>query len=623
MSIALTGPKKAAVLLMALGDAAAASVIKLLDEKEIQQIGYFLARLNEIDTDELDVILEEYYRKMNFQEDSIYMKSGSDFIQSALEKALGNEKALSISEAIAAGGDKGALESLKFLDPKTIVQFIINEHPQTIALILAHLDDPEQAAVVLKLLPDNIQADFWKPFRPNVINEINEILMREMDNAGTFSSAKVGGVESVAEILNTMEKSYESRILSVIEEINPELADQIRELMFTFEDLVLVDVQGMQQVLSQVDQKDIILSLKTASDAVKAHIFNNMSKRLTKMIRDDLQSMGPVKVSDVDAAQAADCPGCPQTGRRRENRYRLSQRFKSYMTVSALEVQPFSLQLPVSDVPYHFEGRPYYPVSTFFKNKFGTKVYKVSVSVAETCPNREGKKRDGDVYFLRCFGDPPLITLSINREKIRVRYRASAFLVYLQSYTNTFVKTDRLYERLKTITEAEDVVGVVIGTRPDCISLGTLRVLKEFAQKTYLHIELGVQSYDDKQLEYMKRGHNASSIYKAVERLQQIEGADIGIHLIFGFPGETEADIVRAAETTNRLGIKTEYAERVILFLEHLDPAIAVNRLAAVANRWDELVAPVWTKEKMRPMQYITAQMSSRRRFQGRFLHLS
>jgi len=309
MSIAITGPKKAAVLMMAIGEENAAEVIKLLDEKEIQQIGYFLSRINEVDTEELDGILEEYYRKMNFRDDAMFLRNGSEFINGALVRALGNEKATTISENIASGGETGALEALKYLDPKTISQFIHNEHPQTIALILAHLEDAEQAALVLKCLPENIQPNVTyrmavlEAIPPSVTHEINEVLMREMDSAGTFSSSKVGGIESVAEMLNTMEKSYESRILSVIEETNPELSEQIRELMFTFEDLVLIDKEGMQLLLSNVEQSDIILSLKSASDTVQEHIFSNLSKRQGTLIRDDLSNLGPVKVSDVDSAQ--------------------------------------------------------------------------------------------------------------------------------------------------------------------------------------------------------------------------------------------------------------------------------------------------------------------------------
>lgn len=309
MGLNITGPKKAAILMMSMGEEKAAEVLKLLDEKEIQQIGYFLSRMTEVNTDELDSILEEYYRKMGFKDDALFLRNGSEFISGALVRALGNEKASLITENIASGGETGALESLKYLDPRTICQFINSEHPQTIALILAHLEAPEQAAQVLKFLPENIQANVTyrmavlESIPPSVTHEINEVLMREMDSAGTFSSSKVGGIEAVAEMLNTMEKSYESRILAVIEETNPELSEQIRELMFTFEDLVLIEKEGMQLLLSNVEQADITLALKSASDTVQQHILQNLSKRQGSMILDDLENMGPVKVSDVDAAQ--------------------------------------------------------------------------------------------------------------------------------------------------------------------------------------------------------------------------------------------------------------------------------------------------------------------------------
>jgi len=190
-----------------------------------------------------------------------------------------------------------------------IAGFIVNEHPQTIALILAHLDDPEQTASVLKELPENLQADvtyrmaILEAIPPGVIKEIEEVLAKELKATGASSTAKVGGVESVAEMLNTMDKSTESRILATIEESNPDLAEQIRELMFTFEDLVLVDPNGMQTILKEIPQNDLVLALKTASDAVKEHIFSNMSERASDMVRDDLDALGPVRVADVDISQ--------------------------------------------------------------------------------------------------------------------------------------------------------------------------------------------------------------------------------------------------------------------------------------------------------------------------------
>jgi flagellar motor switch protein FliM len=201
------------------------------------------------------------------------------------------------------------LASLKKLEPKMVARQIQKEHPQTVALILAHIGDPEQTAQILKELPENLQADviyrmaILESIPPGVIKEIEEVLAREMKSSGAIWAAKVGGVEAAAEVLNTMDKTTESRILATIEASNAPLAEQIRELMFTFEDLVLVDPNGMQAILKEVPQNELVLSLKSASEAVKNHIFGNMSEAAADMVRNNLEAVGPVRVADVDIAQ--------------------------------------------------------------------------------------------------------------------------------------------------------------------------------------------------------------------------------------------------------------------------------------------------------------------------------
>ena len=305
----LTGPKKAAILLLALGEDGSAAVIKNLEDREIQQVGYYMARFTDVAPEELDNVLEEFYRKVAMQDQGVSINASGDFVKNAISKALGDDRAKELVDNLRSSTDEGGLDSLKWLEPKMIAGFIMNEHPQTIALILAHLEDPEQTAVVISALPENLQADvtyrmaILESIPPGVIKEIEEVLAKELKNSGASATAKVGGIEAVAEMLNTMDKSTEARILATIEESNPDLAEQIRELMFTFEDLVLVDPNGMQMLLKEVPQNELVLSLKTASDALKEHIFSNMSERAADMVRDDLESMGAVRVADVDAAQ--------------------------------------------------------------------------------------------------------------------------------------------------------------------------------------------------------------------------------------------------------------------------------------------------------------------------------
>jgi len=304
----MTGPKKAAILLLALGEDAAADVMKNLEEAEIQQVGYYMSRFTDVSPEELDIVLEEFYRNSVMADEGVNISSSPDFVKNALTKALGADRAKELSDNLRAGEEEAGLEALRYAEPIMISNYIRTEHPQTIALILSYLKNAEQSSAVLRDLPESLQADILyrmaviESIPPGVISEMNEVLTEEMKTAGSMATS-VGGVEPVAEILNSVDKATETRILSSIEETNPELAEQIRELMFTFEDMALIDAKQMQLVMKDVDQADMVLALKTASDAVKELIFSSMSSRAAEMVRDDLENLGPAKISDVEAAQ--------------------------------------------------------------------------------------------------------------------------------------------------------------------------------------------------------------------------------------------------------------------------------------------------------------------------------
>ena len=304
----MTGPKKAAILLLALGEDAAADVMKNLEEAEIQQVGYYMSRFTDVAPEELDIVLEEFYRNSVMTDEGVSISTSPDFVRNALTKALGADRAKELSDNLRAGEDDAGLEALRYAEPIMISNYIRTEHPQTIALILSYLKDVEQSATVLRELPESLQADVLyrmavlESIPPGVIAEMNEVLTEEMKTAGSMATS-VGGVEPVAEILNSVDKATETRILASIEESNPDLAEQIRELMFTFEDMALIDAKQMQIVMKDVDQADMVLALKTASDAVKELIFSSMSSRAAEMVRDDLENLGPAKISDVEAAQ--------------------------------------------------------------------------------------------------------------------------------------------------------------------------------------------------------------------------------------------------------------------------------------------------------------------------------
>ena len=304
----MTGPKKAAILLLALGEDAAADVMKNLEEAEIQQVGYYMTRFTDVSPEELDIVLEEFYRNSVMADDGVNISSSPDFVKNALTKALGADRAKELSDNLRAGEEEAGLEALRYAEPIMIANYIRTEHPQTIALILSYLKNAEQSSAVLREMPESLQADILyrmaviESIPPGVISEMNEVLTEEMKTAGSMATS-VGGVEPVAEILNSVDKATETRILSSIEETNPELAEQIRELMFTFEDMALIDAKQMQLVMKDVDQADMVLALKTASDAVKELIFGSMSSRAAEMVREDLENLGPAKLSDVEAAQ--------------------------------------------------------------------------------------------------------------------------------------------------------------------------------------------------------------------------------------------------------------------------------------------------------------------------------
>lgn len=226
------------------------------------------------------------------------------------------------------------------------------------------------------------------------------------------------------------------------------------------------------------------------------------------------------------------------------------------------------------------------------------------------------------------------------REQIRARFRANKFLVYFQSYTNTFLRLQKLDEAFRLALQYPDVVGLINGTRPDCISKGVLDLWERYAQETFLSIEMGVQSINDQQLLFLRRGHTWGQSLQAIEKIAQLKNVDLGIHLMFGLPGETDEQIIQTARVLSALPIQHVklhnlhvltntpleelykrgeftpitlelYAHRVSLFLRHLRPDIAIDRLNAVASRWDELVAPDWTRLKMAPHQFIVDTMNN------------
>jgi len=297
----LSGYEKAAVFLSALGEDTAAEVLKGLDVKEIGKITMHMTRLKTISRDTIDNVLKEVAESVHRGDVRV---GGADFVKKVLSKGLGEDGALKMMEM---ASKEGPLESLRWVDPKTLVNFLVTEHPQTIALIICLLE-PMQAAEVLSALPDNIKPDVamriasTERIPEHAIEELKEVLKGQLD-MGKNKGMKLGGTKTIAEILNQCDRSTEQSVLGKIDEQNNVLADSIRKLMFVFDDLVKVDDRGIQLILKETGTDELALALKTASEALKEKIFKNMSQRASLILKEDMQTRGPVKLSDVEKAQ--------------------------------------------------------------------------------------------------------------------------------------------------------------------------------------------------------------------------------------------------------------------------------------------------------------------------------
>lgn len=305
-------------------------------------------------------------------------------------------------------------------------------------------------------------------------------------------------------------------------------------------------------------------------------------------------------------------------------------------------------------LPFDHNKR-YYPLSQRYHHLFNKRVFKISVSVARTCPNREGIKGMKTCTFCDEWGAAAYHTdagktleeqVALHRNAIRKRYNADKFLVYFQSYTNTFGRVKELGAKFRSVLQEDDVIGIALGTRPDCLPRTILRILEEISESHFVSVELGIQTLDDQQLRFLSRGHDSIRSIRAIQKLKSLSKVEICCHLMFGLPGESDKQLQDTATLLSGLGIHgvklhnlhvlkntplaemyekglfdpvelEEYSRKVCVFLKHLSPRIAVHRLAAVAPRWDELIAPAWTKEKMRPMQFIENYMQTHDIWQG------
>ncbi len=301
------GARNAAILLLTLGEQDAAEVLKHLSARDVQAVGSAMAGLTSVTRDQVEQVLKRLHEDVGRQ--TALGVGTEEYIRKILTNALGESKAGGLIDRILLGRSSKGLESLKWMESRAIAELINLEHPQIIALVLAHLE-PDQAAEVLGYLPPRVRSDVVMRIatldgvQPHALNELDEIMERQFSgNSTKLKSASVGGLKAAADILNAMETSREAELMAAIRSQDAGLGSKIEELMFVFDDLAGLDDRSMQSLLREVPSARLTVALKGAEPAMRERIFANMSKRAADMLRDDLEVAGPVRVSEVDAAQ--------------------------------------------------------------------------------------------------------------------------------------------------------------------------------------------------------------------------------------------------------------------------------------------------------------------------------
>jgi flagellar motor switch protein FliG len=304
----MAGARKAAILMVLLGDEASAGIFRFMQEDEIQEISKEISRLGEITPEVADFTLEDFYRLTLAQ--TFLARGGPEFAKKLLVKAFGSDSSKKLLDYlnISLQSTLVGFDNLQKADPVQLSKFIQSEQPQTIALVLAHLNS-SQAAALLSSLPTDLRADVvmrmanLEQISPDVISKITSILEQKLRSLGDFSRESYGGIRAVAELINRMETKSAAAILEKVEGDNPALALSIRNLMFVFDDVMLIDDAGMREILQRVDKKALTIALKGTSEELRNQFFRNMSARAVEMMKEDMEVLGPIKVRDVETSQ--------------------------------------------------------------------------------------------------------------------------------------------------------------------------------------------------------------------------------------------------------------------------------------------------------------------------------
>ncbi len=300
------GVEKSAILLIALGEDYASEVLKHLGPKEVQKLGYAMAALKSVPREKMESVLAEFHQTAA-EATAVHVDSEA-YVRSVLTKALGDDNAGNLISRILQGGDTGGIEKLKWLDAPTVADLIRGEHPQIIATILVHLEK-DHASEILNQFTERLRNDVvlriatLEGIQPEALKELNDVMLRLLSGSTGIKKSTMGGVRAVADILNFMGSANETTVIDSIREYDPELAQKILDEMFVFENLLDLDDRGIQLLLREIQSDSLILAMKGASEPLREKIFKNMSQRAAEMLREDLESRGPVRLSEVENEQ--------------------------------------------------------------------------------------------------------------------------------------------------------------------------------------------------------------------------------------------------------------------------------------------------------------------------------
>lgn len=303
----MSGKQKAALLLISLGPEVSAAIYKHLTEEEIERLTLEISGVRKVESTVKEEIIEEFHN-IALAQDYI-SQGGIGYAKTVLEKALGKEHAQAVINRLTSSLQVRPFDFARRTEPSQILNFIQNEHPQTIALILSYLES-EQAGMILSSLPQEVQADIAKRIAtmestsPEVISEIEAVLERKLSSTVTQDYSDTGGVDAVVEVLNGVDRATEKTILDALEIQDPELAEEIKKRMFVFEDIITLDNRSIQRVIRDCENEDLILSMKVSSEEVKDILFKNMSQRMAESFKEEMDVMGPVRLRDVEEAQS-------------------------------------------------------------------------------------------------------------------------------------------------------------------------------------------------------------------------------------------------------------------------------------------------------------------------------